>query len=88
MDSNTHSSSRPDRLGALAAAVDELAAEDLDGLADAALAEQVLRCGGSLTASKASGCEPWPRWTPAAPPAPSRASRPAPPPPGSGTGCA
>ena len=43
MDSNTHSGSRPDRLGALAATVDELVAEDLDGLADAALAEQVLQ---------------------------------------------
>jgi hypothetical protein len=43
MDSNTHSSSRPDRLAALAAAVDGLAAQDLDRLGDAALAEQVLQ---------------------------------------------
>jgi hypothetical protein len=43
MDSNTHSGSRLDRLGALAAVVDELVAEDLDGLADAALAEQVFQ---------------------------------------------
>ena len=41
MDSNTHSGSRPDRLGALAAVVEELVAEDLDRLADAALADQV-----------------------------------------------
>lgn len=33
----------PDRLASLAAAVDELAAQDLNGLTDAALAEQVLR---------------------------------------------
>jgi Domain of unknown function (DUF222) len=47
MDSNTHSTSHsagaPAGLGALAAAVDELAAQDLDRLADAALAEQVLQ---------------------------------------------
>jgi Domain of unknown function (DUF222)/HNH endonuclease len=43
MNSNTHSSSRPDRLAALAAAVEELATQDLDRLADAALADQVLQ---------------------------------------------
>jgi hypothetical protein len=42
MDSNTHSGSRLDRLGALTASVDELVAEDLDGLGDAARAERVL----------------------------------------------
>jgi hypothetical protein len=46
MDSNTHSTprppGRPDGLAALAAAVDGLAAQDLDGLADAALADRVL----------------------------------------------
>jgi hypothetical protein len=50
MDSNTHSTSRspglaagrPDGLAALAAAVEGLAAQDLDRLTDAALAEQVL----------------------------------------------
>ena len=42
MDSNTHSTSRPDRLAALAAEVDGLAAQDLDRLADAALADRVL----------------------------------------------
>ena len=50
MDSNTHSISqsprlgagRPDHLASLAVAVDGLAALDLDGLTDAALAEQVL----------------------------------------------
>ena len=46
MDSNTHSSPqlgrRPGGLATLAAAVDELAAQDLDGLNDVALAERVL----------------------------------------------
>jgi hypothetical protein len=52
MDPNTHSTDpagRPDGLATLAAAVDELAAQDLDGLADAARAERVLqlrRLGG------------------------------------------
>jgi hypothetical protein len=40
--SATSSAGRPGRLAALAAAVDELAAQDLDGLPDAAVAEQVL----------------------------------------------
>ena len=42
MDSNTHSTSTPDGLTALAAAVDRLAAQDLDGLSDAVRAERVL----------------------------------------------
>jgi Domain of unknown function (DUF222) len=54
MESNTHSTrkapnpattratGRPDRLASLAAAIDELAAQDLGRLTDAALAEQVL----------------------------------------------
>jgi Domain of unknown function (DUF222) len=42
MDSNTHSTGMADPLAALAAAVDGLAAQDLDGLGDAALAERVL----------------------------------------------
>jgi hypothetical protein len=42
MDSNTHSTGFPDRLAGLAAAVEELAGQDLDGLSDTALAEQVL----------------------------------------------
>jgi len=41
MDPNTHSA-RPDRLGSLAAARQALAAEDLDQLADTALAEDLL----------------------------------------------
>jgi hypothetical protein len=41
MDSNTHSDT-PDRLGSLSAASQELAAEDLDRLADPALAEDLL----------------------------------------------
>jgi hypothetical protein len=47
MDSNTHSIRRqtkvPDRLASLTAAVDDLATQDLDGLPDTALAEQVLQ---------------------------------------------
>jgi uncharacterized protein DUF222/HNH endonuclease len=46
MDSNTHSTHRPGRrdgLAALAAAVDDLAAQDLDQLADTMRAERVLR---------------------------------------------
>jgi hypothetical protein len=50
MDSNTHSTEQPTspaagqagRLTALAAAVDELAVQDLDGLPDAVLAEEVI----------------------------------------------
>jgi hypothetical protein len=42
MDPNTHSTSTPDGVTALAAAVDRLAAQDLDGLADAVRAERVL----------------------------------------------
>ena len=42
MDPNTHSTGSPDGLTALAAAVEGLAAQDLDGLADAVRAERVL----------------------------------------------
>jgi hypothetical protein len=42
MDSNTHSTGAADPLAALAAAVDGLAAHDLDGLGDATRAERVL----------------------------------------------
>ena len=48
MDSNTHSTRTAGRLGALAAAVDELAAQNLDGLTDAALAELVMEWRGLL----------------------------------------
>src|SRR5918995_191299 len=41
MDSNTHSSSRAARRAALTAAIDELTAQPLDGLTDAALAEEL-----------------------------------------------
>jgi hypothetical protein len=43
MDSNTHSTGGLDRLAALEAELDRLAAQALDGLADAALAEGALR---------------------------------------------
>jgi hypothetical protein len=42
MDSNTHSTGQPAGLAALTAAVEELAAQDLDGLTDAVRAERVL----------------------------------------------
>src|SRR5215208_7723923 len=42
MDSNTHSDGSADGLTALAAAVEQLAAQDLDGLSDAVRAERVL----------------------------------------------
>ena len=42
MDSNTHSTGTAAALAALAAAVDGLATQDLDGLPDAARAERVL----------------------------------------------
>jgi len=41
MDSNTHSAGQPAGLAALTAAVEELAAQDLDGLTDAVRAERV-----------------------------------------------
>jgi hypothetical protein len=50
MDSNTHSVGAPAGLGALVAAVDGLAAQDLDRLGDAALAERVLRMGPGTAA--------------------------------------
>jgi hypothetical protein len=46
MDSNTHSTSEPAGLGALATAVDGLVAEDLGGLADGACAERLLSLRG------------------------------------------
>jgi hypothetical protein len=48
MDSNTHSGSRADQLAALAAAVDGLAAQDLDRLGDAALSERVMAMRGLM----------------------------------------
>jgi len=52
MDSNTHSTHRPlrrpDGLAALAAAVDQLAAQDLDGLPDGVRAQRVLELRGMV----------------------------------------
>jgi hypothetical protein len=42
MDSNTHSTGGPDGLGALVAELQELAAQDIGGLTDAAWAERIL----------------------------------------------
>jgi hypothetical protein len=63
MESNTHSAEQlsrpsagpPDGLTALAAAVDQLATEDLTCLPEAERAQRILGCGGSWTARKASG---------------------------------
>src|SRR4029453_15957868 len=46
MDSNVYSTGAPAGLGALAAVVDELAVQDLDGLGDAVLAERVRELRG------------------------------------------
>ncbi|HEV3463546.1 MAG TPA: hypothetical protein VG846_06150, partial [Actinomycetota bacterium] len=60
MESNTYSSRRPDGLAALAAAVDELAARDLGGLANVALGpRRSWPCGGCWIAWKASGPRNW-----------------------------
>jgi hypothetical protein len=48
MDSNTHSTSAPAGLGALAAAVDELADQGVGGLADGVLAERVMALRGLM----------------------------------------
>jgi Domain of unknown function (DUF222)/HNH endonuclease len=48
MDSNTHSTSEPDGLGALAAELQGLAAQPQDGLSDAAWAERVMRLRGLM----------------------------------------
>jgi hypothetical protein len=47
MDSNTYSTDRGDRLGSLVAANQELAAQDLDGLSEVALAEDTVRLNDS-----------------------------------------
>ena len=97
MDSNTHSTQppgpppagHPDDLAELTAALDRLAARDLDRLSDGVRAERVLalRAAG-WTGWTASGSKNWPGSTPAAPPGPKTATRWARPPAGCGTGCA
>jgi hypothetical protein len=94
MDSNTHSTGGsggvPDRLAGLAglaAAVDRLAAQDLDRLPDAALAEQVLVLRGLLDRLEGTGSSSWPPWMAAAPPGPTRTSRSGRPRPGCAAGC-
>ena len=80
------SAGRPDSLATLTAAVEELAAEDLNGLADAVAAERVL--GLRRLLDRLEG-----HWlaelvavdAPAGPPGPTTASRPPRPPAGSAT---
>jgi hypothetical protein len=66
MDPNRYSSRRPDGLAALAAAVDELAAQDLDSLSDPALAEQVLALRRLVDRPEGQCSRPSPPWMPAA----------------------
>jgi hypothetical protein len=73
----------PDPLGALAAVVDQLAAQDRNSLTNRSEPNESWSCGGYWTAWKATGSESWPRSTPTAPPAPTKASSSAPPPAGS-----
>ena len=69
MDSNTHSTGRLtrgaagwlDELGVVAAAVDGLAAQELNGLSDAALAGQVLGLRRLVDRLEGSGSSGWPR---------------------------
>ena len=84
--STTCSAGRPDRLAALAAAVDDLAAQDLDGLPDAVRAERVLVLRRLL--DRLEGSTNSPASMPTAPPAPSRDNRPPRPLAGCEAGCA
>jgi hypothetical protein len=92
MDPNTYSSRRPPRrpdgLAALAAEVDELAAQDLDGLADPVLAEQVLALRRLVDRLDGQWLKTSPPWRPAAAPGPSSANRSGRPRAGSGPGSA
>ena len=73
MDSNTHSTQPPAGLAGLAAAVDELATQDLERLPDGVLAERVLGLRRLVDCLEATGSRSWPAWTPAAKPGPTRA---------------
>ena len=73
MNPNTHSSEWSGGLDRLAAAVDQLAAEDPDALPDAQAPGGCWRCAGCWNDWKASGCGNWPGSTAAAPPAPTTA---------------
>jgi hypothetical protein len=86
MDSNTHSTSAPAGLGALAAAVDELADQGVGGLADGVLAERVMALRGLMDRLEGHWLGELADLDARGPPAPNTASRPPPPPPGSGTG--
>ena len=90
MDSNTHSTSHstgtPAGLAALAAELQGLADQGAAGLADGALAERVMALRGLMDRLEGQWLADLAAWTPAAPPAPNRACRPARPLPGYGPG--
>jgi len=92
MDSNTHSSPqlgrRPGGLATLAAAINELATQDLDGLNDVALAERVLTLRRLVDRLEGHWLKELAAVDAAAPPGPTRTNRPGRPPPGFGTGSA
>ena len=92
MSTNTSSTGdstgRPDRLAALTAAVDALAALDLDGLTDAALAEQVLALRRLVDRLEGHWRNQLAGVDARGPPGPTTTKRLARPPVGWGTGCA
>src|SRR5919204_6687794 len=83
MNPNTHSMSGSSGLDRLAAAVDELAAQDLARLPDAQAAQRVLVLRGLPDRLEAIWLRELAGWTAAAPPPPTTAPPPSPPPPGS-----
>jgi hypothetical protein len=64
MEPNKYSIGRePGGLDRLAAAVEELAVEDLTRLPTVRRPRGCWRCGGCWTGWKANGCASWPPWT-------------------------
>ena len=92
MDTNTSSTAsspgRPGRLAALTAAMDGLAAQDLDGLTDAALAEQVLALRRLVDRLEGHWLNQLAGVDARGPPGPTTTKRLGRPPVGWGTGCA
>jgi hypothetical protein len=84
MNPNTHST-RPGGIGLLAAAVDQLAVEDLDARPDAQAARQELVLRRLIERLEGHWLRELAGVDAAAPPTPTRAPRPSPPPAGCGT---